>query len=184
MPHFSATIRDGFRELALLHSITKLKTSLPCHIQSNENLFHRMHGKYGVFSPWKAEPGEVLPTLLQAHIFAHHGRQTMSACCFTRSANDPASAICLAYGLNLRPRSRACSSLSNCVFSTSGVRLQKLAEAAPQSAGTVAMDDAHVQAICQRSLVQSSTRSVACFPVMPITLISRLRRLRWIAQSP
>src|SRR5712692_1624891 len=93
IPHFSATMRRASENSHFSMSITKLYTSPPLpHPKQQKICLIGETVKDGVFSWWKGHnPLKSFPVFFK-RTYSPTTR-TMSACCFTRSANDPVSAI-------------------------------------------------------------------------------------------
>ena len=74
MPHFSATVRTASGKRALVHFHHEFE-DVAAHAASEAvvNLPHRMHGeRRSLFLMERAQPGEILPGLLQADVFPDH----------------------------------------------------------------------------------------------------------------
>src|SRR5208337_5399642 len=102
MPHFSATIRTASGNWHFSISITKLKTSPPLPQPKQWKIcLTGCTANDGVFSPWNGHSPVKFFPLFFKRTYSPTTR-TMSACCFTLSANDPASAMWLLSSCGLR----------------------------------------------------------------------------------
>src|SRR5207302_3884103 len=79
--------------------------------------------------------------------------RTMSACCFTFSANDPASAISTAQLYNRDCLTAAFFRLGS-VVSNQRMGSQKIPEPTPQRSRSVSMNNTHARQVCHCRIIQ------------------------------